>query len=124
MKEEKAVKKTEDGQEASVKAQQGGLRPEQIIIEPILSEKSNILRQGEKKKYTFVVHMDANKYQIMHAVKALFNVDCVKCNTMIFAGKPKRSRRSGNRRIGYTSQWKKAIVTLAKGQSITAIDNI
>ncbi len=124
MKEEQKVDKKKADSTESITEQQGGLRPEQIIIEPILSEKSNAAKEKDPKKYTFVVHMDANKPMIMHAVKTLFNVDCTKCNTMIFAGKPKRSRRDRSRRIGYTSQWKKAIVTLAKGQSIAAIDNI
>ena len=100
------------------------MRADQIIIKPILSEKSNIAREQECKKYTFVVHKFANKFEIMAACKELFNVDCISCNTMNVGGKPKFSRGKGGYIKGYTPSWKKAIVTLAKGQSISAIENI
>ncbi len=100
------------------------MRADQVIIKPILSEKSNFARESENKKYTFVVSKFANKFEIMDACKELFNVDCVSCNTMNVGGKPKFSRGKGGYIKGYTSSWKKAIVTLAKGQSISAIDNI
>lgn len=100
------------------------MRADQIIIRPILSEKSNLAREGEVKKYTFAVNKQANKFEIMDACKKLFNVDCVSCNTMNVGGKPKFSRGKGGYIKGYTPSWKKAIVTLAKGQSISAIDNI
>lgn len=100
------------------------MRADQIIIKPILSEKSNIARESECKKYTFEVAKAANKFEIMSACKELFNVDCISCNTMNVGGKPKFSRGKGGYIKGYTPSWKKAIVTLAKGQSISAIDNI
>lgn len=100
------------------------MRADQVIIEPILSEKSNFAREAECRKYTFKVDPNANKYQIMNAVKVLFNVECTSCNTMNVGGKPKFSRGKGGYVKGYTPSWKKAIVTLAKGQSIQAIDNI
>lgn len=96
----------------------------QVIIEPILSEKSNIAREGECKKYTFRVDMRANKLQIMDAVKAAFSVECTSCNVMIVKGKPKFSRGKGGAIQGTTGDWKKAIVTLAKGQSISAIEGV
>lgn len=98
------------------------MRADQIIIAPVLSEKSNLKREGEQKKYTFEVHMDATKPQIMDAVKVLFKVNPVSCNTMIVKGKPKYSRGRGIK--GSTSDWKKAIVTLAKGESIQAIEGV
>ena len=100
------------------------MRADQIIIKPILSEKSNLARESECRKYTFAVNKLANKFEIMDACKALFNVDCVACNTMNVGGKPKFSRGKGGYIQGSTPSWKKAIVTLAKGQSISAIDNI
>lgn len=100
------------------------MRADQIIIAPILSEKSNFAREGETKKYTFRVLMDANKVQIMAAVKELFKVTPVKCNTMIMKGKPKYSRGKGGYTLGSTGDWKKAIVTLAKGESIQAIEGV
>ena len=98
------------------------MRADRVIIEPILSEKSNIAREGECKKYTFKVDPKANKYEIMKAVKELFNVECTACNVMNVGGKPKFSRGKGGFIKGYTPSWKKAIVTLAKGQSIGAIE--
>lgn len=98
------------------------MRADQVIIEPILSEKSNIAREGECKKYTFRVNLDANKFEIMSAVKELFGVECTACNVMNVGGKPKFSRGKGGFVKGYTVNWKKAIVTLAKGQSIEAIE--
>ena len=98
------------------------MRADRVIIEPILSEKSNIAREGECKKYTFRVDPQANKFEIMSAVKELFNVECTSCNVMNVGGKPKFSRGKGGFVKGYTSSWKKAIVTLAKGQSIAAIE--
>ena len=100
------------------------MRADQIIIRPILSEKSNLAREGECKKYTFAVNKLANKFEIMAACKELFNVECTACNTMNVGGKPKFSRGKGGYIKGYTPSWKKAIVTLAKGQTISAIDNI
>ena len=100
------------------------MRADQIIIAPILSEKSNFAREGETKKYTFRVHMDASKFQIMDAVKELFKVTPVKCNTMIVKGKPKYSRGRGGYALGNTGDWKKASVTLAKGEQIQAIEGV
>ena len=100
------------------------MRADQLIIEPVLSEKTNIAREGEIKKYTFRVHMDANKFLIMEAVEELFNVKAVKCNVMIVKGKPKYSRGKGGSILGNTGDWKKAVVTLAKGDSIQAIEGV
>lgn len=98
------------------------MRADRVIIEPVLSEKSNFARESECKKYTFKVDPAANKFEIMAAVKELFNVECTSCNVMNVGGKPKFSRGKGGYVKGYTSSWKKAIVTLAKGQSIAAIE--
>ena len=98
------------------------MRADRVIIEPVLSEKSNFAREAECKKYTFKVDPAANKFEIMAAVKELFNVECTACNVMNVKGKPKFSRAKGGFKKGYTPSWKKAIVTLAKGQSIAAIE--
>ena len=100
------------------------MRADRVIIEPILSEKTNLMREGDCKKYVFRVDPAANKFEIMAAVKEIFNVDCEKCNVMNVGGKPKFSRGKGAYIMGYTPRWKKAIVTLAKGQSIQAIESV
>ena len=89
-----------------------------ILIEPVLSEKTNILR--ESGKYVFKVDPRANKFQIKEAVAALFNVHPVACNVINVAPKPKRLRY----RAGHTSAWKKAIVTLKKGEKIAIFEGI
>ena len=79
---------------------------EEIIIKPIITEKSNdMLQEG---KYTFKVNKKATKVQIADAVEKLFEVKVLKVNTMTVKGKEKRVGRS----IGRTSDWKKAIVTI------------
>lgn len=83
-----------------------------MIIEPIVTEKSNIMR--EKNKYLFRVALQANKYDILRAIEELFQVHPVKCNIINHRGKPKRVRY----KKGYTSHWKKAIVTLPAGEKI------
>jgi large subunit ribosomal protein L23 len=85
---------------------------DQVIIEPIVTEKSNLSR--EKGKYSFRVDARANKIQVMQAVRALFAVHPVACNIMKVKGKPKRVRAQP----GYTAGWKKAIVTLRPGEVI------
>ncbi len=77
-----------------------------IIIAPVITEKSMSGIAG--KKYTFKVAADANKIEIANAVEEIFKVKVAKVNTMSVRGK---ARRMG-RYEGYTSSWKKAIVTL------------
>ena len=100
------------------------MRADQVIIEPVLSEKSHIAREFERKKYTFKVDPRANKFEIMSAVKELFKVNPISCNVMNVAGKPKFSRGKGGYIKGYTASWKKAIVTLSKGEVINAIEGV
>ena len=91
---------------------------EQILIEPVLSEKANLLR--EEGKYVFKVDPRANKTQIKEAVSRLFKVHPVSCTVMRVGGKPKRQRS----RPGYTSSWKKAIVKLAKDEKISIFEGV
>ena len=80
--------------------------PEDIIIKPIITEKSNDgLQEG---KYTFKVNKKATKVDIANAVEKLFGVKVLKVNTINVNGKEKRVGRS----VGKTSDWKKAIVTI------------
>jgi large subunit ribosomal protein L23 len=92
------------------------MRPDEILIEPILTEKSNF--QREAGKYVFRVDPRANKLQISDAVRRLFDVHPVSCNVINVSGKPKRVRY----RQGYSSSWKKAVVTLAPGEKIAIFE--
>ncbi|MGM0600036.1 MAG: 50S ribosomal protein L23 [Candidatus Rifleibacteriota bacterium] len=89
-----------------------------IVIRPIVSEKSYD-RMGEGI-YQFKVARDANKSQIKNAVEELFEVSVTKVNTLNVVRKPKR--RGVFR--GFTSTWKKAIVTLKEGDSIDFFEGI
>ncbi len=83
-----------------------------IIIRPIITEHSyDIMEEG---KYTFEVHPDANKIEIAKAVEELFNVTVMKVNVINVKSKPKRVRYQ----LGKTRTWKKAIVTVAEGDTI------
>ena len=90
----------------------------EVIIEPIVTEKSNLAR--EKGKYSFRVDARANKIQVMQAVRALFNVHPVACNILKVKGKPKRVRAQP----GYTAGWKKAVVTLRSGEVIQIFEGV
>jgi large subunit ribosomal protein L23 len=95
---------------------------QQVIIEPVLTEKTNVLREGEQKKYVFRVHPWANKNMVARAMKELFDVKPVKCNIVNVKSKPRQTRTKHGIRRGATTSWKKAIVTLASGDKIEAID--
>ena len=88
--------------------------PRDVIIAPIVSEKSYaLLDQGV---YTFRVHPSASKPEIHDAVEAIFGVKVVKVNTLNRQGKSKRNRRTGT--TGKRADTKRAIVTLADGERI------
>ena len=90
-----------------------------IIIAPVLTEKS-VAVLGEKK-YTFRVADGANKVEIAKAVEEIFGVKVAKVNTISMKGKKRRMGRFE----GYTSDWKKAIVTLkADSKTIEFFDGM
>ena len=82
------------------------MKPEDIIVKPIITEKSSMdIQEG---KYTFKVNRKATKIDIAKAVEKLFEVKVLKVNTMTVKGKEKRV----GAHLGKTSDWKKAIVTI------------
>lgn len=82
------------------------MKPEDIIVRPIVTEKSNDgIQEG---KYTFEVNKKATKVDIARAVEKLFEVKVLRVNTITVKGKEKRV----GKHIGKTSDWKKAIVTI------------
>ena len=86
--------------------------PREIIIRPIITENSYDMM--EENVYTFEVAKDSNKVEIRQAIEALFNVHVTKVNTLNVKSKPKRLRQQPGR----TRTWKKAMVTLAEGETI------
>jgi large subunit ribosomal protein L23 len=83
-----------------------------VIVAPVITEKATLL--SELNKVVFRVAADATKDEIAAAVEELFKVNVTKVNTIIVEGKRKRFRG----RLGKRNDVKKAIVTLAEGQSI------
>ena len=94
-----------------------------IIIKPIITEK--MTQMGEElNRYGFVVDRRANKIQIKKAIKDLYGVDVVDVNTMVYSGKNKSRFTKGGVITGRTSTYKKAIITLAEGETIDFYSNI
>ena len=90
-----------------------------IIIKPIITEAS--MDKIADKKYTFKVAPDATKPEIAKAVEAMFGVKVEKVNTISMKKKPKRL----GVHFGYTSEWKKAVVTLtADSKTIEFFDGL
>jgi large subunit ribosomal protein L23 len=87
-----------------------------ILIEPVLTEKSNVAR--EAGHYAFKVDPRADKRMVMEAVRRMFNVNPISCNIVNVKSKPKRLRN----RPGRTATWKKAIVRLSAGEKIAIFE--
>ena len=85
-----------------------------IIVRPVVSEKS--YAAYDANVYTFVVAGDANKIEIRHAVEEIFGVKVTNVNTVNRKGKRKRNRRTGS--YGTRPDSKRAIVSLAEGDTI------
>ena len=106
--------------------------PELIIKRPLLTEKGTRLKdtggQGGdeldpetlKSQLLFEVARDANKVEIRAAVEKLWNVDVVADRTAVVRGKEKRMGRF----VGKRSNWKKAIVTIAAGQTVEFFEGV
>jgi len=108
--------------------------PEQIIKRPLLTEKGTRLKdtggrnvedeeldpETLKSQLLFEVASDANKVEIRAAVQKLWNVDVVAVRTSIVRGKEKRMGRF----VGKRSNWKKAIVTIAAGQTVEFFEGV
>ncbi len=90
--------------------------PYQIIIEPVVTEKTSGLRADSV--YVFRVLKEATKTQIKNAIKENFGVDARSVNTVKMRGKARTLGRS----IGVTSGWKKAYVKLKEGQKIKELE--
>ena len=90
----------------------------QILRRPVVTEKSTLL--NEVGKYTFEVDSRATKHQIKTAVETAFSVKVAKVNTMVVQGKRKRY----GPRLAMKPSWKKAVVTLFPGNSITIFEGV
>jgi large subunit ribosomal protein L23 len=95
----------------------------QILIKPVITEKADSLSE-KRGQYTFIVNKDANKIEIKNAVKNLYNVEVESVNTLVM---PAKSRNRNTRKgviKGRVSSYKKAVVTLASGETINFFGDI
>ncbi|MEG0798096.1 MAG: 50S ribosomal protein L23 [Acidaminococcaceae bacterium] len=92
--------------------------PRDILVSPIITEKTSAMMQDNK--YTFKVALGANKVEIRQAVEAIFKVKVVSVNTLRVFGKTKRMGKT----MGKRSDYKKAIVKLAEGNTIQIFEGM
>jgi large subunit ribosomal protein L23 len=93
--------------------------PRTIVRSALITEKGTRIREN-KNGYLFEVARDANKIEIKQAVEAIFSVKVDSIRTLRVHGKPKRMGRYA----GHRSDWKKAVVTLKKGQTIELFEQV
>lgn len=91
-----------------------GIHLYDVIVRPVVTEKSSAMAE-EQRHYTFEVDMRANKIQVKEAVEVIFDVTVDKVATMVV---PAKRGQRGRRIYQRKKAWKKAVVTLAAGQSI------
>jgi large subunit ribosomal protein L23 len=94
----------------------------QIVLRPVISEKS--MDETQRGKYTFRVHSDANKLMIKAAVEELFKVTVVDVNVLTTKPHEKSRNRKRGRIQGWTTPWKKAIVSVAPGDKIEFFEGV
>ena len=93
--------------------------PRTIVRRAMITEKGTKIREGQNG-YLFEVARDANKIEIKQAVEAIFNVKVATIRTLRVHGKPKRVGRFA----GHRPDWKKAVVTLKKGETIELFEQV
>ncbi|PKP35738.1 MAG: 50S ribosomal protein L23 [Bacteroidetes bacterium HGW-Bacteroidetes-17] len=94
-----------------------------IIKKPVITEKMTAM--GEKlNRYGFIVDKRANKLQIKEAIKEIYGVEVTAVNTMSYSGKTKSRFTKAGFISGKTNSFKKAIITLAEGETIDFYSNI
>ena len=98
------------------------LQASQVILRPVISEKS--MDETQRHKYTFAVHDDANKLQIKQAVEELFKVKVLGVNVSTTKAKEKSRNRKRGRVQGYTSPWRKAVVTVRPTDKIEFFEGV
>lgn len=98
-------------------------RYSRILIRPVITEKANRLME-RYDRYTFIVHQDANRIEIAHAVEEFYGVKVLSVNTMRYQGKVKSRYTKSGLLTGRTNSYKKAVVTLKPGDKIDYYSNI
>lgn len=96
---------------------------EQVLIKPVVTEKSNALSE-EQNKYVFIVAKNANKLTIKKAIESMYNVSVEKVNTLIMPATAKVRHTKSGIANGKKKSYKKAIVSLVDGDTIDFYSNI
>lgn len=96
----------------------------QILIRPLITEKMTNLTADQSNKYGFIVNTKANKIEIKKAIEDKFNVNVVNVRTINYDGKTKTQFRKSGRFVGKTAKYKKAVVTLKKGETIELFEQV
>ena len=97
--------------------------PRDIIIQPVLTEKALRLKDLQNQ-YVFKVALDSNKIEIRSAIEKRFNVKVLSIRTENVRPKPRQRFTRAGRVQGFTSRWKKAIVTLKEGDKLDFLENL
>jgi len=95
----------------------------EILIKPLITEKMTNLT-ADTGKYGFLVNTNSNKVEIAKAIEKKFNVHVLKVRTINHEGKTKTQFRKSGRFVGKTARFKKAIVTLKKGETIELFEQV
>lgn len=96
----------------------------QVLIRPLITEKMTNLTADQSNKYGFIVNTKANKIEIKKAIENKFNVNVVNVRTINYDGKTKTQFRKNGRFVGKTAKYKKAVVTLKKGETIELFEQV
>ena len=99
------------------------MKPADILIRPVLTEKANNLSE-KSGRYTFVVARRANKLEIKSAIEAFYGVDVERVNTLVVPAKAKSRYTKAGTISGRRPAYKKAIITVAEGDSIDIFESI
>ncbi len=96
----------------------------EVLISPLITEKMTNISAVDETKYGFLVNHKANKIEIAKAIEKKFNVSVVSVRTINNSGKTKTQFRKSGRFVGKTARYKKAIVTLKKGEKIEIFEQV
>ena len=95
----------------------------EILIKPLITEKMTNIT-ADKGKYGFLVNNQSNKIEIAKAIEKKFNVHVLTVRTINYPGKLKTQFRKSGRFVGKTASYKKAVVTLKKGETIELFEQV
>jgi len=99
------------------------MKGSEILIKPIVTEKAN-LQSDKFRRYAFKVDRRANKLEIKKAIQHFYGVTVLDVNTMVVLGKTKARQTKAGLTRGRKSNYKKALVTVAEGETIDLYANI